>query len=576
MHLKNLIITSKNSEKTIRHIDFHLGTNLIVDETLQKNDHETGNNVGKTTVLALVDYCLGGDTDQIYKDPETKKSIQEVKSFLEDEEVLITLILKEDLEKVESREIKIERNFLSRSRKIMSINGENLPSNRGKDFIEKLDKLIIGDRDELKPTFRQIIAHNIRYKDKRINNTLKVLDTFTSVFEYETLFLFMFNLPLVDRSNLNKRLNIEKNYKRRLEKLHSKSELEISKNLIDNNIQKLEEKKNSLNINENYERELKVLNDLKGRIYRISSRMSDLVLRKQLLLETEEELQNEITDIDMVVLKGIYTVAKREVSGIQKTFEQMVEYHNKMVIEKIRFIMQDLPEIERELSEYESTLSELLTEERKLSEKITKSDTFIDLENIIAELTKSYQRKGELEGNLDAIEEADKTIARLEKEIDEVDDRFSPEFEKKLKKKVEEEFTFLFAEVSQALYKEEFALKCVIEEHKMTKQSYYDFDSFNANLSSGKKQGEIICFDIAYILFARKEGVPILNFILNDKKELMHDNQLKKVSKYAKENKIQLVFSILQDKLPNELSTDEHIILRLSEESKLFRIEEIS
>ena len=577
MYLKSLIITSKKSDEPIRHIDFHLGTNLIVDETLSKNDHETGNNVGKTTVLALIDYCLGGDTEQIYKDSETKKTIHKVKSFLEEQEVLIILILKEDLEKVESKEIKIERNFLQRNKKIMSINGENLPGNRGKDFEEKLDELLIGNRDELKPSFRQIIAHNIRYKDERINKTLKIFNKFMSVFEYETLFLYMFNLPLPDRSKLTKSLKVEKDYKKRLEKLHSRPELEISKNLTENNIQKLETKKSNLNINENYENELKILNELKIEISRISSRMSGLVLRKQLLLETEKELQNEISHIDMSVLKGIYMVAKREVSGIQKTFEDMVEYHNKMVIEKLKFITQDLPEIEKEILEYENVLTLRLKEEKELSKKITKSDTFADLENIIEELTQSYQRKGELESSLEAIKEADQTIKNLEKKIEElekIDDRFSPEFEKRIKKKVEEEFTFLFAEVSKELYNEEYALKCVIEEHKDTKQPYYHFESFNANLSSGKKQGEIICFNIAYILFARKEGIPALNFILNDKKELMHGNQLKKVAKYAKKKKIQLVFSILKDKLPSELTTNEHIVLRLSEESKLFKIEE--
>ncbi|WMT41185.1 hypothetical protein RE628_00755 [Paenibacillus sp. D2_2] len=90
-----------------------------------------GNNVGKTTVLALIDYCLGGDAEQIYIDPETKKEIEYVKNYLVDKEVLITLILKEDLSDESSNEIVIKRNFLQRNKKIMSINGENLPKDRG-------------------------------------------------------------------------------------------------------------------------------------------------------------------------------------------------------------------------------------------------------------------------------------------------------------------------------------------------------------------------------------------------------------------------------------------------------------
>jgi len=64
-----------------------------------------------------------------------------------------------------------------------------------------------------------------------------------------------------------------------------------------------------------------------------------------------------------------------------------------------------------------------------------------------------------------------------------------------------------------------------------------------------------------------------LDFILNDKKELMHGNQLIKVNDFAWKNNIQLVFSILKDKIPEELNNEKHIVLILSEKDKLFRIE---
>ena len=68
MFLKSLIISTPN--KVIREISFHKGINLIVDESIEQI---TGNNVGKTTVLRLIDYCLGGDAKDIYVDPENKK-----------------------------------------------------------------------------------------------------------------------------------------------------------------------------------------------------------------------------------------------------------------------------------------------------------------------------------------------------------------------------------------------------------------------------------------------------------------------------------------------------------------------
>ncbi|AQZ45546.1 DUF2326 domain-containing protein [Paenibacillus larvae] len=571
MYLKQLIITSFS--KIIRKIEFHLGANLIVDETRGKSDLETGNNIGKTTVLALIDYCLGGDAEIIYIDPETRKEIDYVKRFLIEREVMITLVLKEDITTDSSREIVIKRNFLQRSKKIMSVNGENLTKNKGKDFEKRLDQLIVGERETLKPSLRQLLAHYVRYQNIRINNTLKALNTFTTNIQYETLYLFMFGLPVSDRSHLNTKLKGEEDYKKRLEKLHSKNELELQLDIVKNNIAALERRKSNLNINENYKQELEELNDLKYRISTVSSRISELTLREQLLLETEEELKSDISEINLSELREIYKIAKKNISDIQTTFEQLVDYHNKMILEKIRFITQDIPRIRLSISEHKQSLEELLDKEKHLSQKISGSDTFQDLEGIISELTKSYQRVGELESGIKRLESVEKSIKSISEEITLLEgDRFSGEFQERLKSKLKD-FNGIFAKISNQLYGEQYGISFTIAEDKKTKQDYYKFESFNANTSSGKKQGEIICFDIAYILFARKEGLPSLNFILNDKKELMHGNQLKKVSKFAKENKIQLVFSILKDKLPSELNSNEHIVLRLSDEDKLFRIE---
>ena len=64
-----------------------------------------------------------------------------------------------------------------------------------------------------------------------------------------------------------------------------------------------------------------------------------------------------------------------------------------------------------------------------------------------------------------------------------------------------------------------------------------------------------------------------MDFILNDKKELMFGTQLIKVSEFANKNKIQLVFSILKDKLPEQLYNSNYIVIELSQNDKLFRIE---
>ena len=90
MYIKRLKIT--NNDGLIRDIQFHNGLNLIVDDTPSDTHTDTGNSVGKTTVLRLVDFCLGKDPKSIYTDPSDSKSLDEnVKKFLIETNVLVEI-----------------------------------------------------------------------------------------------------------------------------------------------------------------------------------------------------------------------------------------------------------------------------------------------------------------------------------------------------------------------------------------------------------------------------------------------------------------------------------------------------
>ena len=575
MFIKKLIISTPR--KVIRTIEFHKGLNLIVDDTPTINTQLTGNNVGKTTVLKLIDFCLGGEASEIYTDFEDKKSVYEdVKNFLIEQEVLITLILTEDLDSVnKSKQIIIERNFLPRSRAIRNINGEPILE---KDFENKLMSLLIPNQKSEKPTFRQIISHNIRYKDENINNTLKTLSKYTSDSEYETLYLFLLGCNFnngAKRQAILTKLKQEENYKNRLEKNQSKESYEIALTMLDNEILELNKKKKSFNINENFEKDLDELNKIKYRINKISSEVIKLSIRKDLIEEAKENIENSTTNIDLKQLKELYDEAKLNVSGIQKTFEDLVSYHNTMIVEKLKFITEDLPSLNEKIKLENIELNKLLEEEKTMSKKIAKSASFEELEKTITNINEKYRLKGEYENTISYINEVEENIKRLKNELSNIDNYlFSNEFKELLKLQIKK-FNKFFSTVSNELYGESYVLGFSEETNKKN-QTIYKFSSFNLNISSGKKQGEILCFDLAYILFADSEKIPCLHFLLNDKKELMHDNQLLKVADFVKKNNIQLIISILKDKLPENLVDKSNIIIELSQNKKLFRIEEFN
>lgn len=571
MFIKSLRISTP--EGVIRDLTFSTGLNLIIDETPTTNEQLTGNNVGKTTVLKLVDFCLGAKPAIIFSDTEDKKSLyQEIKDFLIDNKVLITLVLSEHFDS-SSRTLMVERNFLSKKGAIRRINGEDILE---REFEDELLRILMPHQKAEKPSFRQIISHNIRYKDESINNTIKTLNRYTSDVEYEALYLFLLGCIFDDgarKQAILSKIKQEETFKERLEKMQTKTSYEIALSLLEDEISELNIRKSTFNLNENFEKDLDELNLVKYRINRSSSLVSNLNIRRNLIIEAQQEMEQNIANIDIGQLQVLYLEATQNVSGIQKTFENLVTYHNNMLIEKARYISAELPSLEEKLKSENSSLVDLLAKEKLLSERISKSDSFAELEKIIGDLNEKHRIKGEYESIISQLEDAEENIMNYSTELQEIDSLlFSHDFENVLKTQIKK-FNKHFSSISNELYGEKYALKYDKVTNKKGQQ-VYQFSSFNLNMSSGKKQGEILCFDLAYIAFADEEGLPCLHFLLNDKKELMHDNQLNRVAEYVKDKDVQLVISILKDKLPDGLIQKSNVVVELSQNSKLFKMEE--
>ena len=573
MFIEKLKISTKY--ETIREMNFQKGMNLIIDNTPLTDDLKlTGNNVGKTTVLKLIYFCLGGEGKDIYTDEENKNKVyEEVKDFLINQEVLVTLTLTSGFDIQKKEQLVIERNFLSGKNAIRKINGESILK---KDFENELLEKIFQEHKNEKPSFKQIISHNIRYKDNSINKTLKTLDSYTSDVEYETLYLYLLGCAFdsgAKKQALTNRIKQENAYKERIEKKQKKNSYEVALAIIEDEIVELNNKKSLLNINENFEEDLNRLNEIKYKINRTSSLITKLEIRREMIVETQNEMKKDVSSIDLEQLRILYSEAKEYIPNLHKTFEDLVAYHNKMIVEKISFITKDLPSLNDRIENENRALKALLSDEIELSLKISKSDSFHDLENIISEINEKYRLKGEYENTISQINEVDSILEAIENELENIDQYlYSSDFQEKLKKQITK-FNKYFSSVSYELYGERYALTYDIINNKKTNKPVYKFSTFNSNMSSGKKQGEILCFDLAYMMFADEEGIPSLHFLLNDKKELMHDNQLLKVADFVMKKDIQLVISILKDKLPDDLLNKANVIVELSQDDKLFRIE---
>ena len=274
--------------------------------------------------------------------------------------------------------------------------------------------------------------------------------------------------------------------------------------------------------------------------------------------------------MDLKQLAQIYKQANALMPQLQHTFEEMVAYHNSMLEQKSEFLSSDLPVIEKRIDELSSALELLIMEEREVGVKLQKTSTYADLEDLIARTNEQYRQKGELEKILQQIQEAEEEIKTINATISQSGaEIFSEDFQNLVQSRVND-FNRFFSEISTELYDEQYAVKCNVEEIKGNK--VYKFSTFNANFSTGKKQGEITCFDLAYIMFADSVGIPCLHFLLSDKKELVHDNQLSRIANLVNAaDNVQFVASILKDKLPQDLNNENYFIVKLKQDNKLFK-----
>lgn len=571
MYIKSLTIATPNS--VIRTLHFHKGLNLIVDKTPSTAviGNFSGNNVGKTTVLRLIDFCLGADASILYKDPENRKEVNfDVKKFLQDNHVFIVLELVDSLDSPQ-RTVTIKRNFLQRKERIYEIDGKTI-ENKKEEINIALRNAIFPNSTVLKPTFRQIISHNIRYEEGRLSNTLKTLGSYATDEEYEALYLYLLgckNDNGEEKEELSKKLNREVTYKHRLEKEGTKGFYEAALNVIEDDIQQLEQRKDSLNINPDLERDIQSLNEIKVELNRLVGEIASLNVRRDIIEEARKDMENRHFDEDLSELETIYQQAKAFVPSIQKSFEELVAYHNQMLENRTKFMVAELPVLNEKIEGLEKDIALLHEKENGLQSKITASDTFTDLEEIISQLNSLYQRKGKYEASIESIGNVDKSIAEIRRQLQSIDnDLFSDDFQQIVNSQLAK-FNKIFAKYSSLLYKEQYAIKSDVSESKG--KQVYKFAPIDINFSTGKKMGEISCFDLAYTKFADEEQIPCLHFLLNDKKELVHGNQLNEIAKIAQDEGIQFVASILEDKLTAEMRTPENYVVELSEEDKLFR-----
>lgn len=565
MLLERLEILSKKG--LIRDITFNLqGLNLIVDNApIVENSTISGNSVGKTTFIRSVDFCFGSDGKDIFVDKENKTDNDLVKNFLIENEVSFILSI---LNKNSERTI-LRRSFNSKNDLFINeIKYDNITLYKKK----LLEILFHIPHSQSKISLREIIKKFVRSDSYSENNIYKILHTSKKDSAYEAIYLLLFGFPnqeiISTRLILSDRIDT---LKKELKKLSGKSNLPRLQNrlaqlqgLISDN----EEQIKNLDLPKTYEIQIDKLKSLKSRTAELSSALGNLNTKISLSQKTRNELLHSESKIDPISILKLYEEAKLLIGTIQKPFEEVLSFHNKMVLNKVKFVEQHILKLEQERNIVKYELDSLLKDQSHVLRLLDDTGTFDDLIKVREDINLLYVEKGKLVHQIDQIQKINSEIDSKTIEFNEVNLTFQTYLE---------ELNLNISEIFNKKYFTEYTNRT----HGEKLYIYYDsenrkfaFDNLGGNPGDGYKKTEIIAFDLAFISYFNELGLDFPLFFLHDKFEIVHPNQIQSIFEIADSINGQLFVSVLKSSV--SFLGDEYIerkkILELSQDSKFFKI----
>ena len=568
MRIEKLIVRkTKPSDEIIREIKFRAkGLNLIVDDTPEA-ERESGNSVGKSTAIKIIDLCLGAKSPrELYYDSDTRSENEEIKDFIQENKVQAELVLLDD----SGHRLIIKRDLFPRGKKYIFDTVYNEI-----DFWNELKRRIFGLEEE-KPTFRQMIPKFIRLENTAEDRMIKYLPMMTTNDTYDLVYCFLFQIysdKLISRrGEISEKLSACQKTVQALEKsksIVSLSVLKQSLEIVNDDLEKLEENRKKLSYMEKYRARLDSKRQITSQINELQEEMQFLQFEIDTIDKSISKLTKERREIDVTVLSSIYEEAQCYLPDLQKSFEDMISFHNSMIQNRIDFISSQLAPKKQMFNEKSMLLDKLLEEREKETIEALDEGLLDELNLLNKQIEELSLRKGEIQQSINLLEEQESIRNELMKELADIETKMESDgIEEKIKR-----FNQIFADYCEKLYGEKYLLAYNAnwkEEGKFP----ITIASLGGQIGTGKKKAVIVAYDLAYMQYSISEGITVPKFVIHDKMENTHINQLRTIFQMCDSIEGQYIIPILRERV--DKIDDEYIqkakILELSSADKFFGV----
>lgn len=565
MRLKKLTISSVHGK--IREIIFRDGLNLIIDNQENETENSSGNGVGKTTCLRMIDFCLGSEGSDVYTEEEFEIVNHELFNFLENNSVFAELLIEKNTEI-----ITLKRGFGEPL--ILSIDGKDYDSLDNYKY--DLNKIIF-NIDSKKPSFRELIKKFVRKDKYLMSKTLNYLESGTDN-KYELVYLTLLNLfnenTLIDRFGIKEEITKTINRIRALKNGQSLPTIKQLLEVTNEEIRKAIKEKDNYNTSVAYDDKLNKLSDVKINLSKISGKITSLETQISMHENTIYELKENISKIDTNSLISLYDDFSSSFKEISKRFEDLQIFHNQLIENKIKFVQESLYSKQILLKELSKKHKDYSRTEQSLLIDLFKDGALDGIDLLHERIVFLSEKKGRQEQLIEEIKDAESLKNELQDKLREMEDDFT-----ELKINLEtylKNFNKFLTDFSKKLYGD--SIIFTYDDKKKDKIKF-TIESSNLEMSGGKKKAYVTAIDFSFSKFYQEEKIDMPEFILHDSIEDIANNQLKTLFSISEDNKIQYVVTIIRDRLESKGLESAYIdklfkeykILDLSEKNKFFK-----
>ncbi|MBL6992018.1 MAG: DUF2326 domain-containing protein [Bacteriovoracaceae bacterium] len=268
-------------------------------------------------------------------------------------------------------------------------------------------------------------------------------------------------------------------------------------------------------------------------------------------------------------MKEIYDEAGALLGAVTKKFEDVLNFHNSMIANKIKFVEKSMSELDKKKRSLDEEISVLTKQEQQVLQSISKKGALEDFQKLNTQLSELKERRGEKGGLLAEICRVEEQV-NLTKDSLEAVSKSLLEYQGRLDNALEK-FNLYYTDYAKKLYDEEYVLSYDNEDNGTY---VFSVTAMKGAVGSGKKKGQITAFDLAYLRYLEEKKASTCRFQLNDRMEEVSINQLKTAFDIANKIDGQFIVAILKDKIASlgDQFISDNQILKLTQEEKFFNI----